>query len=425
MWFYSTYFLHCYLLLFDGIPFATTTLAHPNPKDAPKSHISVDPKDLWNELREVTEGSIDTATRDKAPKHLFQPTSFLNPGYGVLFEHVGQLHQSVYKHFLVIALKILTLHHMPHNPQEWYTGCQQGFKDMKYPQFTKLTLGAIFFEDFCAIDRFKRLYTEITQILHSDIPALLPNQVVPYADISFFNETPAEMPTNTYYLNGTPKRTKRSTVPETDQVLPLLEVQRALDYLSKYNKPIALDEDTIYAPETLVTNSHIKWNTTHHRSKRFLSALIRGIGRIFKGGNIFGKIVSGIKKVGGFIFKGIKGLFYRRKNTALLQAVKTFTSSSRRFLAGKLYKLRKFRGLHLGKSSLLHTICRTWHKSRFWLRNRFSKTFHNLHDNFDYLFFKFRSVQMARSHMLYNLMNYTNNVIGCTCSFLWALESPV
>ena len=340
MWFYSTYFLYCYLLLFDGIPFATTTLAHPSPKDTPKTHISVNPKDLWNELKEVTEGSIDTATRDKAPKHLFQPTSFLNPGYGMLFEHIGQLHQSVYKHYLVIALKIPTLHHMPHNPQEWYKGCQQGIKELKESvdrfevphEFTKWTLESIFFEDICAVDRFKRLYTEITQILHSDIPALLPNQVVPYADLSFFNETPAEMPTNNYYPNGTFKRNKRSTVSETDQVLPLLEVQRALDYFSKYNEPIALDEDTIDAPETLMTSSNNKVNTTHYRSKRFLSGLIRGIRTIFKGGNIFGKIVSGIKKVGGFIFKGIKGLFHRHKNTALLQAVKTFTSSSRKFL---------------------------------------------------------------------------------------------
>ena len=109
MWFYCTYFLYCYLLLFNGIPFATTTLAHPNPKDTPKTHISVNPKDLWNELKEVTEGSIDTATRDKAPKHLFQPTSFLNPGYGVLFEHIGQLHQSVYKYYLVCRFPPFTI----------------------------------------------------------------------------------------------------------------------------------------------------------------------------------------------------------------------------------------------------------------------------------------------------------------------------
>ena len=190
---------------------------------------------------------------------------------------------------------------MPHNPQEWYKGCQQGIKELKESvdcfevphEFTKWTLESIFFEDICAVDRFKRLYTEITQILHSDIPALLPNQVVPYADLSFFNETPAEMPTNNHYPNGTLKRTKRSTVSETDQLLPLLEVQRALDYFSKYNEPVALDEDTIYAPETLMTGSNNKVNTTHYRSKRFLSGLIRGIRTIFKGGNILGRLFLG------------------------------------------------------------------------------------------------------------------------------------
>ena len=96
---------------------------------------------------------------------------------------------------------------MPHNPQKWYKGCQQGIKELKESvdrfqvphEFTKWTLESIFFEDICAVDRFKRLYTEITEILHSDIPALLPNQEVPYADLSFFNETPAEMPTNNHY----------------------------------------------------------------------------------------------------------------------------------------------------------------------------------------------------------------------------------
>ena len=87
--------------------------------------------------------------------------------------------------------------------------------------------------------------------------------------------------------------------------LPLLEVQRSLDYISKYGEPIPLEADTIYAEEHN--------NVTLKRHKRFLGGLIRGITSIFKGGNIFGKIVTGIKKVGGFIFKGIKGLLHRRK----------------------------------------------------------------------------------------------------------------
>ena len=114
MWFYTCYFLHIYLLLFDGIPFATTTLADsnwkfprvkpptgdnplppvPTPKPTPKSTtkptVSVNPKDIWNALKEVTEGFINMDTKDRTPKYIFQPTSFLNPVYGVLFEHIGQ-----------------------------------------------------------------------------------------------------------------------------------------------------------------------------------------------------------------------------------------------------------------------------------------------------------------------------------------------
>ena len=92
------------------------------------------------------------------------------------------------------------------------------------------------------------------------------------------------------------------------------------------------------------------------RSKRFLGALVRGIGHVFKGANVFGKVFTGIKKIGGFIFKGIKGLFHRRKNTALIQAIRGFGSQSRNFALDKLYKFRQFRGLHLGKSSLMNTL---------------------------------------------------------------------
>ena len=47
----------------------------------PKPTLSVDPRDIWDEVREVTEGSINVDTKDNTPKNLFQPTSFLNPGY--------------------------------------------------------------------------------------------------------------------------------------------------------------------------------------------------------------------------------------------------------------------------------------------------------------------------------------------------------
>ena len=125
------------------------------------------------------------------------PTSFLNTRYGVLFQHIGQLHQSVYKHYLVVALKIPHIHNMPQAPEEWYKGCGEGLPLLK-KYYEDQTFQTIFNEDYCAKDRIRTLYIELTQLLHSTIPALLPNQLLPYADYHFFNKTPEELPTNSY-----------------------------------------------------------------------------------------------------------------------------------------------------------------------------------------------------------------------------------
>ena len=343
-------------------------------------------------------------TKDKAPRHLFQPTSFLNPGYGVLFEHIGQLHQSVYKHYLIVALKIPTLHHMPHEPEQWYKGCAEGLSLIT--KSYEGTFQNVFLDDFCARDRFEKLYIDITKTLHSDIPELLPNQEVPYADWQFFNTTPAPLPKNIYHPEHLEKESNRyrrdvSDPDPTPDPLPLLEVQRALDYVSKYGEPIPLEADTIYAEQHN--------NVTLKRHKRFLGGLIRGITSIFKGGNIFGKIVTGIKKVGGFIFKGIKGLLHRRKNSALIQAAKSLATRSRRFIVGKLYKFKRFRALHLSRSSLSTTLRRIWHKSTFWMKHRFTRHFKNI-------LHRFKEARTMRKlfqtdERLDSLVNYTNSMM--------------
>ena len=120
----------------------------------------------------------------------------------------------------------------------------------------------------------------------------------------------------------------------------LVEIQRALDYVSKYGEPLPLDEDTIYT-------NQLSSPTAPKRQKRFLGAIVSGLGKIFKGAYIFGKIINGVKKIGGF-FKGIKGLFHRRKNTALTQAVHAFRAGPKQFLLDKLYKFHRLKGLHLG-----------------------------------------------------------------------------
>ena len=182
----------------------------------------------------------------------------------------------------------------------------------------------------------------------------------------------------------------------------MLEVQRALDYFSKYGEPITLEADNIYA--------EIYGNGTVKRQKRFLSALINGINAVFKGGNIFGKIVSGIKKVGGFIFKGIKGLLHRRKNHALLQAAKTVAARSKKFLVGKLYKFQQFKGMHIGRSSLSTTLKRTWHKTQFWMKSLFRKRFSHIQQTF---YAAALSHRFSTIHgRVEAILNYTNSMIS-------------
>ena len=149
---------------------------------------------------------------------------------------------------------------------------------------------------------------------------------------------------------------------------------------------------------------------THNRQKRFLGSLIRGITRLFKGGNIFGKIVSGIKKVGGFIFKGIKGLLHRRKNTDLLNAARTMATRSKRLIVGKLYKFTRFKGLHIGKSSLSTTLKRTWHKTKFWIKSRFTQRVSSILQHYkdanQLLSHRFISARMNA------LLSYTNDSLS-------------
>ena len=114
------------------------------------------------------------------------------------------------------------------------------------------------------------------------------------------------MPKNIYHPenpNKTHNRLKRDI--SDNGPIPLLEIQRALDYLSKYGDPITLDADTIFA--------ELQSNVTHNRQKRFLGSLIRGITRLFKGGNIFGKLYLESRKLVDSSLKASKASFTEGK----------------------------------------------------------------------------------------------------------------
>ena len=61
-----------------------------------------------------------------------------------------------------------------------------------------------------------------------------------------------------------------------------------------------------------------------HRDKRFISTLLKGLNGVTRGASIFGRLISSVKKIGGYVFKGIHGLFHHHKVQAIYRAVKHF-----------------------------------------------------------------------------------------------------
>ena len=160
------------------------------------------------------------------------------------------------------------------------------------------------------------LYTKVFQVLHSDVPALLPNQEIKY--LSETEHSLNEEDDNTDSgVNNT--RSKRST----DDILTMPEKHRLESYWSKYHEQLPSDFDTLYSEDDICDNC----NQTH-REKRFISALIKGLCGVTRGASIFGRLISSVKKIGGAIFKGIYGLFYHHQSESYLQGSEYFQQIS-------------------------------------------------------------------------------------------------
>ena len=87
-------FILCYLLLYPHYVFAF-------------DHVII-----------VNEDSIDKEFDNNIyQKNLFQPTSYLNAGYGTLYEHIGTMYQNVHTHYLIVDMKIPTHKDIPEPPQ--------------------------------------------------------------------------------------------------------------------------------------------------------------------------------------------------------------------------------------------------------------------------------------------------------------------
>ena len=179
-------FILCYLFLYPHYSFAF-------------DHVTI-----------VNEDTIDKEFYNNIyQKNLFQQTSYLNAGYGTLYEHIGTVYQNVHTHYLIVGMKIPTHKDTPVPPQNATRTCffEDNFKLTEWR--SRAYRQCHFFNGLFnqMLLEGSHLYTKIFQIIHSDIPALLPNQ-----EIKFLSENEHPLLEVEHEYSGSNKtRFKRST----------------------------------------------------------------------------------------------------------------------------------------------------------------------------------------------------------------------
>ena len=299
----------------------------------------------------VNEDTIDKEFDNNIyQKNLFQPTSYLNAGYGTLYEHIGTVYQNVHTHYLIVGMKIPTHRDIPVSPQNATRTCyfEDNFKltEWRSRAYRQCRFFNGLFNQTSLEGSY--LYTKIFQILHSDIPALLPNQ-----EIRFLSEMehPLQEVEHEHKLPNV-TCSKRSI----EQLLTSAEMHRLQTYWNKYGKQLPSDFDTMYASSDCLSCHH------KQRDKRFISTLINGLKGVTRGASIFGRLISSVKKIGGYVFKGIHGLFHHHKVQAIYRAVNTFKKYYHKLKIGELFKFKAYHDLHISKVSLYDKLNKALHQ---------------------------------------------------------------
>ena len=148
-------FILCYLLFYPHYSFAF-------------DHVTI-----------VNEDTIDKEFDTNVyQKNFFQPTSYLNAGYGTLYEHIGTVHQNVDTHYLIVGMKIPTHKDIPVLPTDATRPCYYEENFGMAGWRSKAHRQCRFFNGLInqTLLQGSHLYTKIFQVLHSDIPALLPKK---------------------------------------------------------------------------------------------------------------------------------------------------------------------------------------------------------------------------------------------------------
>ena len=225
----------------------------------------------------VNEDTIDKEFDNNIyQKNLFQPTSYLNAGYGTLYEHIGTLYQNVHTHYLIVGIKIPTHKDIPVPPQNATRVCffENNFKLTNWRR--RAYRQCRFFNGLFnqTLLEGSHLYTKIFQVFHSDIPLLLPNKEIKF--LSEIEHPLKEVNHTDTVLNMTHSR--RSA----DNILTMVETCRLQSYWNKYGEQLPSDFDTLY------TSNKCDFCYQKHRDKRFISALLKGLSGVTRGASIFG-----------------------------------------------------------------------------------------------------------------------------------------
>ena len=177
---------------------------------------------------------------------------------------------------------------------------------------------------------------------------LLPNQEIKV--LSEIEHPLQEVEHKDIGLNKT--HSKRSA----DDILTAAEIHRFQTYWNKYGEQLPSDFDTMYASSKCAT-SHQK-----HRDKRFISALLKGLNGVTQGASIFCRLISSVKKIGGYVFKGIHGLFHHHKVQVIYHVVNTFKKYHGKLKIGQLFKFKVYRDLHISKVFLYDKLNKALHQ---------------------------------------------------------------
>ena len=106
-----------------------------------------------------------------------------------------------------------------------------------------------------------------------------------------------------------------------------------------------------------------------HRDKRFIKALLKSLHGVTRGASIFGRLISSVKKIGGYVFKGIHGLFHHHRIQAIYRAVNTFKKFNSKLEIGQLFKFKAYHDLHISEVSLYDKLNKALHFIYLFIRS--------------------------------------------------------